>query len=59
MAKVGGLKLDALHNTTMGGGGGGHMEREFKLLKLATTVAGHLSQLINFSKANMRKIFLV
>ena len=35
------------------------MEREFKLLKLATTVAGHLSQLINFPKANMRKIFLV
>ena len=57
MAKVGGLKLDALHNTTMGGRV--HMEREFKLLKLATTVAGHLSQLINFSKANMRKIFLV
>ena len=57
MAKVGGLKLDALHNTTMGGGV--HMEREFKLLKLATTVAGHLSQLINFPKANMRKILLV
>ena len=42
-----------------GEGGGVHMEREFKLLKLATTVAGHLSQLINFPKANMRKIFLV
>ena len=41
------------------GGGRVHMEREFKLLKLATTVAGHLSQLINFPKANMRKIFLV
>ena len=48
-----------MHCTIQQWGGGVHMEREFKLLKLATTVAGHLSQLINFPKANMRKIFLV